>query len=181
MTDRDSRPLRRRLRTEAVAVDAFSSVFLANYRMLHLGVGRALGWAAVAALLGVALMQSLRLLAPTQAEGAPVDLLGVTTSAIRAGTPGGDRTQDCGEGERPNLFGKALAAVAIPFVAIFVAARIAILYLVPTLVVTTAAMVTTSPGWAEAAAAWTGSVGISLANEFALIRPIARRNDVSLG
>ncbi|WP_300682186.1 hypothetical protein [Nocardioides sp.] len=129
----------------------------------------------MAAVVGMASVQALRLLAP--APDTEVNLLGIDVG--EHDDPWATSDKDSDADDEATLFGKVLAAAAIPFVAIFVAIRVAILYVVPTLVVLIAASTTTHAltVWTTAAA-WLLSVLVSLANEYAILKPVARHYDV---
>lgn len=164
--------LRVQLRAEAVAVEAAVSVLCVSLLFFDQAVARAIGWAVVAGLVGVAGVQALRLVHDPGDEGGYVNLLGVGPETAATVEPGAE--------DPPTLFGNVLAAAAIPFIAVFVAVRIALLYVVPTVVVASSAALTSGVGLIEIAASWVVTVCIALANEYAVIRPLAKRHGISL-
>lgn len=178
------RTVRLNLRSEVIAVEASVSVLLSCVLLLGTDLAYAFGWAAVAGLVGVAAIQTLRLL-PQRQDSPSVNLLGVD---IDNSGGGGRREDDEGESGSATAFGWVLVVLAMPFIVAVVVIRFAVLYLVPTIVVTVAALVAVETGggllgWQVAVAvvvAWGGSVALSAANERLVIHPVAERKGISL-
>ena len=173
--DGHDRLWRLHLRAEAVATEAAVSVFLTCVLLVGMRLWFAVGWSVVAGLLGAAAVQALRL-AKDRPDEARVDLLGINASGEESPD---DTSRPPAENDSPTILGNILAAVAVPFVAVFVLLRLALLYLIPSSVVVIGVAVThASP--LRAGAAWVLSVLAALANELVLVQPLARRHNVSL-
>lgn len=166
------------LRSEVTALEAGVSVFLAGNLLLGLGVWAAAGWGVLGALVGIAAIQALRL-APDRPKGTEVEVKlfgGGGDSDAASPDPGEIKT----EPGPPTAVGNVLAAIAMPFVAAYVLIRIALVYVVPTVVIAVACAVGGQATFLKTAIAWLLSLGASAANEYAVVRPLARRAGVSL-
>lgn len=169
------RTIRLHLRSEVAAVEASTAVFAACILLLGLSPAAAIGWGVLAGLVAATALQVLRLL-PTRPAGNEVNLLGFDPSR-------GDLLGQKGataEKKRFTPAGVFIVAIASPLIIASVVIRFALLYLVPTVIVAALALTVSDLHPVRVLGVWGFAVLASLANEYAVVRPLAQRSDVPL-
>ena len=162
---------RRLLRLEVLALEAFAGVVSPLLLLAHWSLGRSLGAGVLAAVVLVALAKAILAWMPDRSNEGPVTLDCVTRGRFHMEALRPPPEQ---EGET-HLVGLILVAIAMPFIVAVVAIRLALLYMCPLICVAGIALAERDTRVGPIIAALAAPIAVSVLNEFALTRPLAKR------